>query len=248
MAPMKFEENIREKLEKREIKPSPLAWKRIENELNHSAKRKNKRSYGWLVMAASFVGILILAGTLFFKSEIPQNQQVVEIPVEKTTTEDNLPENKLTEKQLPHTAKEVVAEVEREDAVKKVAILPENSVVVKKNTEAVALSQKTTKETSLDAPIQNYINEEVDQLLLKVQQQQNTGVAYSDVEIDMLLREAQRDIITEKLFKNAQNEVNAQALLYEVEEELDPSFRDRIFEALKDGFLKAREAVVSRNN
>ena len=31
MAPMKFEENIREKLENREINPSPSAWEQIES-------------------------------------------------------------------------------------------------------------------------------------------------------------------------------------------------------------------------
>lgn len=50
------------------------------------------------------------------------------------------------------------------------------------------------------------------------------------------------------MFDRERNTISAEALLYEVEEELDPSFRDRIFEALKDGFMKAREAIVSRNN
>ena len=85
-------------------------------------------------------------------------------------------------------------------------------------------------------------------MISKVQEQQNTGVAYSDAEIDKLLRDAQRDIISEKMFDRERNTISAEALLYEVEEELDPSFRDRIFEALKDGFMKAREAIVSRNN
>ena len=104
------------------------------------------------------------------------------------------------------------------------------------------------KDEKLDQMTQSKIDAEVNDLISKVQEQQNSGVAYSDAEIDQLLRDAQRDIISEKMFDRERNTISAEALLYEVEEELDPSFRDRIFEALKDGFIKAREAIVSRNN
>jgi hypothetical protein len=50
----------------------------------------------------------------------------------------------------------------------------------------------------------------------------------------------------ERLFKN--DRVEAIALLNQAEDELDQSFRDHIFEALKDGFFKVRTAVASRND
>ena len=122
--------------------------------------------------------------------------------------------------------------------------------VIQKYEEAVAVtdSQKASADEKLDQTTQSKIDAEVNDLISKVQEQQNSGVAYSDAEIDQLLRDAQRDIISEKMFDRERNTISAEALLYEVEEELDPSFRDRIFEALKDGFMKAREAIVSRNN
>ena len=71
MAPMKFEENIREKLEKREINPSPSAWEQIESELDASAARKEKKSFGWFFIAASFIGILVIAGMFFLNTDLP---------------------------------------------------------------------------------------------------------------------------------------------------------------------------------
>ena len=71
----------------------------------------------------------------------------------------------------------------------------------------------------------------------------------TDAEIDVLLAEAQREIISNQIFNKNTNKVDANALLLDVEAELYPeSFRERVFEALKEGFVKARDAVANRNN
>lgn len=246
MAPIKFEENMRERLEQREIKPSASAWERIEQGLDTSAKRKYKINYGWLLLAASFIGIVILSGKLFFSKDQEHTPQVVESPTEEIKTQ--------IETTTPAEQKQII--IVEEKATSEKLVLSQEKPVEEGRKEAVEILKKegiATAETlknkpSLEAPVQQKIDDEVDALLAKVHEQQNTGLAYSDAEIDQLLREAQRDIISEKIFDNERNTVSAEALLYEVEEELDPSFRDRIFEALKEGFLKAREAVASRNN
>lgn len=245
MAPMKFEENIREKLENREINPSPSAWEQIESELNASAARKENKGFGWFFIAASFIGILVIAGMFFLNTDLPENQQIVVNPIEEIKTQEQITD---AIEEVNVSDKELELNSSPDDALVNEEKIEEKPVITKKPTQMFAATEKTKKIVPLEEPVKNLINTEVDNLLSKVEQQENTGVAYSDAEIDKLLREAQREIITEKLFKNAQQEVSAQALLYEVEEELDPSFRDRIFEALKEGFVKAREAVVSRNN
>ena len=68
----------------------------------------------------------------------------------------------------------------------------------------------------------------------------------TDAEVDSLLRAAQRQILTDKLFADS-GSVDAMSLLAEVEDELDESFRDQIFDALKSGYLKLRTAVADRN-
>ena len=69
----------------------------------------------------------------------------------------------------------------------------------------------------------------------------------TDVEVDSLLRAAQFDILKEKVFQD-NGKVDAMALLVEVEDEIDQSFREKIFKKLKDGLFKARTAIANRNN
>ena len=79
---------------------------------------------------------------------------------------------------------------------------------------------------------------------IDVLESKNTEV--TDTEIDSLLRQAQREILEDKIF-GKDNTVDAIALLADVEKELDKSFRDEIFDALKDGFIKVRTAVADRD-
>ncbi|CAN0604335.1 unnamed protein product, partial [Ectocarpus sp. 12 AP-2014] len=74
---------------------------------------------------------------------------------------------------------------------------------------------------------------------------QNSTV--TDAEVDSLLTRAQDEILRDKIF-NKDKSVDAMALLTEVEDELDKSFRDQIFDSLKAGFIKVRTAVADRNN
>ncbi len=245
MAPVKFEDNIRERLEQRELKPSAAAWERIEQGLDASAKRKTKKGYAFWLVAAGFVGILILAGRFLFISPEANQNPVVNAPVEEQKIEAR-PQQELFQSQqdkLNESTSVVSAEKQQQ---KQETVNPVPTTVSVEETESVAVQE--TGSEALEKPVQQKVDAEVEKLLNTVTQQQNTGVAYSDAEIDKLLRDAQRDILSEQIFDKNQNRVSAEALLYEVEEELDPSFKDRIFEALKEGFLKAREAVASRND
>ncbi|MEC8682283.1 MAG: hypothetical protein VXX80_01225, partial [Bacteroidota bacterium] len=102
MAPIKFEDNIRARLEHREIKPSAEAWQKLEASLDQEAKpAKSKKSYGWVLIAASFIGILILAGRYVFQDEMDKNpvNQVVETPAEMQKQEKSQPIETLEQKQ-----------------------------------------------------------------------------------------------------------------------------------------------------
>lgn len=244
MAPVKFEENIRERLEQRELKPSAAAWERIELDLDASAKRKSKKGYTVWLVAAGFIGILILAGKFLLPSIETTENPVVNVPVEEQK-QQILPQDELLLLENEKLVESTPVTVHKEQA-QKTASQKDFVEAPETNQEAVVVQENTVE--SLEEPVQQKVDAEVEKLLNTVAQQQNTGIAYSDAEIDKLLRDAQRDILSEQIFDKNQNRVSADALLYEVEEELDPSFKDRIFEALKDGFLKAREAVASRNN
>ena len=75
---------------------------------------------------------------------------------------------------------------------------------------------------------------------------ENQGI--SESEIDSLLKQAEREILTNKIYNENTKTVNASALLQDVEADLEQSFRTRVFEALKSGYVTVKTAVAERNN
>ena len=70
----------------------------------------------------------------------------------------------------------------------------------------------------------------------------------ADAEIDALLNAAQKEIELKKLYNEATNKVDANALLQSVEDDLERSFRARVFEMLRSGYQELKTAVAERNN
>ncbi|MEH6407236.1 MAG: hypothetical protein V7767_08155, partial [Leeuwenhoekiella sp.] len=93
MAPMKFEENMKEKLNERTITPSASAWDSIENGLKTTQKRKKIGYYKQIIAAACFIGILILAGIFLIISKPETKPQLVEVPQENIKSTINEIEN-----------------------------------------------------------------------------------------------------------------------------------------------------------
>ena len=75
---------------------------------------------------------------------------------------------------------------------------------------------------------------------------ENHGV--SETEIDSLLKQAEREIFTNRIYNENTKTVDASALLQDVEADLEQSFRSRVFEALKSGYVTVKTAVAERNN
>ena len=75
MEPNKLETQFKEQLNFREIKPSEMAWSKLDAMLtaadpstSEQAKQKPKAKLPWLLVAASFVGFLLI-GTVFFSQK-----------------------------------------------------------------------------------------------------------------------------------------------------------------------------------
>ena len=87
MAPLKFEEDLKEKLEGREIKPSINAWDRISQELDApKPKRKNFWGYG---IAACLIGLLIVSIWIFNSNKNDDVQEITDTDtIEEVKTEE----------------------------------------------------------------------------------------------------------------------------------------------------------------
>lgn len=254
MAPMKFEEQMKEKLDQRHIKPSDGAWDKIASQMNSNQGSKRRNSYFRYGIAAGFIGIILVSVIYIIGQDTSVNDQnkVVDrekmiVPIEKSQPEKNegkrqvtlgFKENLAVEKDSENTKSTVVvnAQNSKEDYLK-TGSLADNATDI----------ANQDKREDLPAQTNEVIDAKIAQLVEQMDLLEQHQVEVTNAEIDSLLRNAQQEILQEQLFlKN--NSIDAMALLTQVEDEMDQSFRDQIFDALKDGFLKVRTAVATRND
>ena len=86
MAPIKFEEHIKEQLEERRLEPSAAAWERISGQLDLQQGKKKSKHVLLMAIAASFIiGVTITA--IFLQNDTTDIVPVVITP-EKTEKQD----------------------------------------------------------------------------------------------------------------------------------------------------------------
>ena len=259
MEPIKFEDNIREKLQERQINPSKSAWKRLHSKLD-SKPNKNNNKIIWFSVAASFIGFLIIA-SLFFKYETPaitnSSDFVVKNP-EDLEKGDNIEERLLLDiKTDKRDLKETIPVEKKEedfidnpDGINKneseLAVISANAgeelsvKIDKENTEAI---------TSLNSEHERIIIDlKVDEVVAQTQILQKEVKSVNNEEINSLLLKAKQNINSENMILGKTKKVDATALLNAVEDDLEKSFRDKVFDALRGGFEKVKTAVIERNN
>lgn len=236
----KLEKHIKEKLEERTIAPSKGAWDKIASQVKEPAPRKGNTWFPYAI-AASVVGI-VLVSVFFFTS---QNTAINETQVVESETQEasDIKTVKKVEKELVPEMETEVAEAEVEFIEPKDA-----SEFQKTNSNTAVAEQQITEPLKDEIQINSdkLIAQKVEEVVAQVQIMEDAKQDVTDAEVDSLLRAAQRQILTDKLFADG-GSVDAMSLLAEVEDELDESFRDQIFDALKSGYLKLRTAVADRN-
>lgn len=93
MEPNKIDNQIREKLNAREVQPSAQAWDRLDAMLTVSEEKKPKKGYGWFFVAASTLLFFGLGFFLFNTNETTEinnsNSIVTTINQEIDTVETN---------------------------------------------------------------------------------------------------------------------------------------------------------------
>ncbi|WP_190811275.1 hypothetical protein [Flagellimonas sp. S3867] len=239
----KLEKHIKKTLEERRIVPSAQAWDKVSGQFKVPEKHSNNRWFMYSV-AASFIGI-ILVSVFFFQTKKPfeNTPQVVdkENPQEESVQPGN---DNLVPLEMEQNQNEVT-ETDMKNIPVENSDLAQIASVTSKETISETASNQPLKDDILKTP-DGLIAQKVNEVVAQVTLLENMNNEVSDVEIDSLLRAAQRQILSDKIFKS--DKVDAMALLTEVEDELDESFRDQIFDALKDGYVKLRTAVADRNN
>lgn len=261
MAPIKFEENIKDKLEKRTLSPTSEGWSKLSARLDADVK-KSKNPIFWRLSIAAGIIIMIAISVQFFGGNETNEvmPQVVKDEVEEQLKDNK--EQKLNEtKSIELVNEENDIEEKKEDSqiIQQPQIIDYKKVTQKKSkveTKLAVQNNSETKNSNLKQEVE--ISKEVNNLLdeammktavvnaLKELKSENTAVA--DKEIDSLLKLASKELFKEKLQKESIQTVDANALLMSVEDEMGQSFRSKVFEALKESYETVKTAVADRNN
>ena len=241
----KLEEHIGKKLREREIRPSEAAWEKLEAQLGPVPPPK-RNIYYWYA-AAVLIGALLVSA-VFLRSGDSSQPTKVEM-VESAPIDSQDAENTGKETKDLRTEQNGLVETMQKD-----------EPIEKDNTRAVELKEASesamaqTKTVNVAEPSDGQmisekivIEKKLEEVMAKVALLESQNEQVTEAEVDSLLRTAQREILTEKALRQ-NGSVDAMALLAEVEDELDQSFRDQIFDALKEGYFKLRTAVADRNN
>ncbi|UCD62089.1 MAG: hypothetical protein JSV59_05865 [Flavobacteriaceae bacterium] len=247
MEPTKLEDHIKKTLKENEIKPSEVAWQKIKGQIGQDAKPKNT-GYFRFAIAAGFIGILILSVLYFTTYDTELNQELQIVPQSSTSVADiekeELSKIPLTEEENTMTEDEDYFEEDEEKSARGAKKESEIQMVVAEDAQ-LANTAGNQNEASEDS--NTLIDTKIGEVMAIVTTYEENKEKLTDLEVDSLLIRAQKEILTEKLI-NSDKSVNPEALLSEVEEELDQSFRDKILEKLKSGYNKVKTAVADRNN
>jgi len=253
MAPIKFEENIKDKLEKRTMEPSVNAWQHLEQQLNADAKKQNNSKYWWFGIAAGFIGLLFVVQQ--FRNVGATRNMVSPVVVESEK------ETKIESITNPININESEKKL-KETIIKKSTIQKQNSIATtnskaesrkEKEQAPFVIAQKEVKEApkvlnnvkiSKDEVVASVVtiekaseNEEVQIAVLKT----------SESEIDALLLAAKNSIQLNDNTNIKTVRVDANALLENVETEMPPSLRGQIFKVIEKNLKTATTAVATRN-
>lgn len=225
MAPNKLDNQIREKLNARDIQPSAPAWDRLDAMLAVSEEKKSKKGYGWFFVAASTLLFFGLGFFLFNTNETPKIDNSNPIVTTKNNEIDSVQINKIDE---------FLVKTEQ-------SVLVQNAVNYSKTS-----TNKNSKETNKLTNEENLTKDHSSPII-----HHSSPNTYKYVSLDELLAEAQtgEKVITsdKKIVPKVKMKVDANSLLTTVEKELDDNHRETTLDKINRKFQDAKSALANRN-
>ena len=225
MEPNKIDNQIREKLNAREVQPSAQAWDRLDAMLAVSEEKKPKKGYGWFFVAASTILFFGLGFFLFNSNETTEINNSIPIVTTINEVMDSTEANKINQ-----------ISVEKEQPV-----LVQNEVNFSKTQ-----TNKKSEEANKLMKTENVLEEKI-----TPNSQLSTPNTYKYVSPENLLAEVQtgEKVITsdKKISPKTKMKVDPNSLLTNVEKELDENHRETTLDKLNRKFKDAKSALANRN-
>lgn len=259
MAPIKFEEQLKDKLEKRSLEPSEASWAKLSERLDAEEKKTKNPWFWWMSIAAGLI-IMVAVAVQTFSSKDTKNSDP--ILVEEDTKEDTInpiePNDNKTqitefgiENQYIKTENNTKPAAEQPEIIKYKSVTKQNPKVENQLVEINKTPKTRLKQPNEIEQQQSLINQSESiktAIAQAVKEFKSENKAVTDREVDSLLKLANKELFKVKLQTETIRTVNAEALLQEVEEDMGQSFRSRVFDALKTSYETVKTAVAERNN
>lgn len=222
-----IENQFKEKLSKREIKPSAISWDRLDAML--ALAEKPKRNYKWMYFAASFLGFILIA-TVF----LSQTEEAIDAQHQPVVIEQNAIQNQ--KDVLENNVK-----IQNKTAVEAV-VTPEVAVIYEKISRKKSV--KTTQKSAAELP-------RISALAAMEKNNKATSICRkSEIRVDAnaLLASIEKTEIVEAVAKNTVAiKVNTGDLLSHVDNELELSFREKVIKSVNKKYKEVKVAVINRN-
>ena len=221
MEPNKLETQFKEKLNSREIKPTEMAWDRLDAMLAVSEVKKPKRKFTWLYIAASFVGFLLITTVFFNQKEPSVDSKKNIVVIEKTNPKEN------SKPEIKSKIKEPIL----------------SKTILNQETNSLVQNQKISKEKIISNSQESAVTEiQLNNRNLII----TDKTSFISDNIDSLLASAEKNNKSD--VKKSTVKINSSDLLHQVDGELELSFREKALNTINKKFKEAKEALANRNN
>ena len=258
MAPLKREERMKQLLEERSIEPSADAWERLEKKLDENTNSRSGSYLLWLGLAAASIILLVML-RIYPKGDenlnVPVIVDTVDEEKEPVIVEDVVVENEDSNNAESETLTSTEP-IEEEVALESPSEKKDEKVIVQKPEKVeTALALKETKNTELKlaenvngevVPEEVQVEEQI--VIAENQPSEQQAKEISTDELDDMLERARIRLDLKKQGQSVNEGSSAQALLNDVELDLDRSLRDRVIRTLVSGYKSVKTAVAERNN
>lgn len=224
MAQHKIDDQIKSKLNTREIQPSFQAWDRLDAMLTVSQDKKSKKGYGWFFVAASVVLFFGFGFLFFYENETPKNKNSIPVVTKVDEDIDSIETNKINQISVENEQLILVQNENNFSTTQK----NKNSEGSKELLKGENVSdEKITSNSQLPTP--NFQLPSSEKLLVEVQ------VNEKEIPLD------KKNSVKPKI------KIDAASLLSTVEKELDQNYKETTLDKLTRKFQDAKTAIVNRN-
>ena len=243
MEPTKIDKQFREGLKNREIRPSAAAWDKLDAML--AVAEKPKKTFSWMYVAASFIGLVIISSVLYFQSDqVTNKNNSIEVVGKENII---IPNQKINENREYKKTEIAIAEVKVSNQNHK---NQRNKTILKS-----VNTQKTGVQSSASPINQNIVQEivAIPNKIIKSSATEHVKVQQQPKLIDpaSLLADIENKNAGEKTtlkMPQAKYKSDPKALLAQVDGELDQSFREKVFTKIAKNYQTIKVAVSERNN